>query len=261
MKEIALITGASGGIGLELARHMASQGHHLVITARSDDKLTALKKELENEYSITVYSLPLDLSEINSAQSIYAFTQQHQLFISILVNNAGFGDYGYFHESNWNKTSDMIDLNIKALTQLTHLFLPQMVAAQKGKIMNVASIAAFLPGPLMATYYATKAYVLSLSEALHNELSDHGITVTALCPGPTESGFQDAAALNNSKLIEGRKMPSSKTVATYGYKAMMQGKAVAVEGFMNRIMIGSVRFTPRCMVAKIVRKMQDKRKN
>jgi uncharacterized protein len=260
MKEFALITGASGGIGLELARLMAQKGHHLVITARSADKLNRLKQELESAYSITIHSIPLDLSAADAPQKVFDFVQENQLFVSIVVNNAGFGDYGYFHESDWKKISEMIDLNIKSLTQLTHLFLPRMIAAKKGKIMNVASIAAFLPGPLMATYYATKAYVLSLSEALNNELSDKGISVTALCPGPTESGFQEAAALNNSKLMEGRKMPSSKTVAEYGYNAMMQGKAVAVEGFMNRLMVGSIRFTPRSLAVKIVRKMQDKRK-
>jgi short-subunit dehydrogenase len=259
MTEFALITGASNGIGYELAVVMAQKGHHLLLVARSEDKLKALQLQLEKSYSIQVIVYALDLSKDSAPEELARYVEHEKISISILINNAGFGDYGYFHEADWGKLNNMIDLNIKSLTHLTHLLLPQMVAAKKGKIMNVASIAAFLPGPLMATYYATKAYVLSLSEALSNELSSYGITVTALCPGPTESGFQQAAALDSSKLMEGRKMPSSKTVAEYGYKAMMQGKAVAVEGFMNKVMVGSIRFTPRSWAVKIVRRMQDKR--
>jgi uncharacterized protein len=259
MKEFALITGASGGIGYELAQLMAEKGHNLILVARNEAKLVSLKEKLEKKYSITVYVLAIDLSKVNSAEQVVAFTQQQTCAVRILINNAGFGDYAYFNEAKWEKLNEMIDLNIKSLTHLTHLFVPQMIEAKKGKILNVASIASFLPGPLMATYYATKAYVLSLSEALNNELSPYGITVTALCPGPTESGFQQAASMDQSKLVTNKKMPSSKTVAAYGYHAMIKGKAIAIEGLMNKIMVCSIRFTPRWMAVKIVRYMQDKR--
>ena len=154
----------------------------------------------------------------------------------------------------------MINLNITTLTQFTKLYLQDMVARKSGKIMNVASTAAFQSGPTMAVYYATKAYVLSFSEAIDNEVSDKGITVTSLCPGATESGFQAAAAMEESALVKGKKLPTSKEVAEYGYKAMLSGKTVAIHGFMNYIMANSVRFTPRALVVKITRKMQDKSK-
>ena len=174
-----------------------------------------------------------------------------------MVNNAGFGHFGLFAESNWEKQHQMIELNITALTQLTHLFLPQLIQ-QKGKILNVASTAAFQPGPTMAVYYATKAFVLHFSEALSNELKPTGVTVTALCPGATESGFQKAAEMEESKLVKGRKLPSSADVAIYGYKAFMNGKVVAIHGWLNYLMAQSIRFTPRSLVLKVVRFIQDK---
>lgn len=177
-----------------------------------------------------------------------------------MINNAGFGDFGMFVETDWNKELQMINLNITTLTQFTKLYLQDMVKRGSGKIMNVASTAAFQSGPTMAVYYATKAYVLSFSEAVDNEVSDKGITVTTLCPGATESGFQAVAAMEESNLVKGKKLPTSKEVAEYGYKAMMKGKTVAIHGFMNWIMANSVRFTPRALVVKITRKIQDKAK-
>ncbi|MCE3296148.1 MAG: short-chain dehydrogenase/reductase sdr [Crocinitomicaceae bacterium] len=255
----ALITGASGGIGYELALIHAKAGDNLVLVARSEDKLNELKNHLEKQYGIDVHVLPLDLSEISSPEKVYAFTQEKGIFVDYLVNNAGFGDFGFFHEADWDKTNAMIQLNITILTHLTHVYIRDMIKAKKGKIMNVASTAAFQPGPTMAVYYATKAYVLHFSEAIGNEVKPYGITVTALCPGATESGFQAAAAMENSKLVKGKKLPASQEVAAYGHKAMMNGKAVAVHGFMNYLMANAARFFPRSWTVKVVRKIQDAR--
>lgn len=258
MKNTALITGASNGIGLELARIHASKGGDLVLVARNKTKLDQLKSELENKYSVTVYTIGKDLSAGNAAQEVYNETQRQSIQIDYLINNAGFGDFGMFVETDWNKELQMINLNIVTLTQFTKLYLQEMVKRRSGKIMNVASTAAFQSGPTMAVYYATKAYVLSFSEAVDNEVRDKGITVTTLCPGATESGFQAAAAMEESNLVKGKKLPTSQEVAEYGYAAMMKGKTVAIHGMMNWIMANTVRFTPRALVVKITRKIQDK---
>jgi uncharacterized protein len=254
----ALITGASNGIGLELTKVHASKGDNLVLVARNKAKLDELKEELEKRHNIQVYTIGKDLSAPNAAQEVYDETTQQKIRVDYLINNAGFGDFGMFVETDWNKELQMINLNITTLTQFTKLYLQDMVKRQSGKIMNVASTAAFQSGPTMAVYYATKAYVLSFSEAIDNEVSDKGVTVTTLCPGATESGFQAAAAMEESALVKGKKLPTSKEVAEYGYKAMMRGQTVAIHGFMNSIMANSVRFLPRALVVKTTRKIQDK---
>lgn len=254
----ALITGASNGIGLELAKVHASKGGNLVLVARNKSKLDELKTELESQYKVSVYIIGKDLSAINSAQEVYHETTKQNIQIDYLINNAGFGDFGMFVETDWNKELQMINLNISTLTQFTKLYLQDMVRRKGGKIMNIASTAAFQSGPTMAVYYATKAYVLSFSEAVDNEVRDKGVTVTTLCPGATESGFQAAAAMEESALVKGKKLPTSKEVAEYGYASMMKGKTVAIHGMMNWIMANSVRFTPRAIVVKLTRKIQDK---
>jgi uncharacterized protein len=256
----ALITGASNGIGLELAKIHASKGGDLVLVARNKSKLDELKSELESEYKVSVYTIGKDLSAINSAQEVYDETTKQNIQIDYLINNAGFGDFGMFVETDWNKELQMINLNITTLTQFTKLYLHDMVKRRSGKIINVASTAAFQSGPTMAVYYATKAYVLSFSEAINNEVSDKGVTITTLCPGATESGFQAAAAMEESNLVKGKKLPTSKEVAEYGYASMMKGKTVAIHGLMNWIMANSVRFVPRAIVVKLTRKIQDKTK-
>lgn len=258
MNNTALITGASNGIGLELAKVHASKGGDLVLVARNKAKLDELKDELESQYKIKVYTIGKDLSAKNSAQEVYDETTKQNLQIDYLINNAGFGNFGMFVETDWNKEEQMINLNITTLTQFTKLYVKDMVKRKSGKIMNVASTAAFQSGPTMAVYYATKAYVLSFSEALNNEVKDFGVTITTLCPGPTESGFQAAASLQESKLVKGKKLPTSKEVAEYGYTSMMKGKTVAIHGFMNWFMANSVRFVPRALVVKITRQIQDK---
>jgi short-subunit dehydrogenase len=253
----ALITGASNGIGLELAKVHASKGGNLVLVARNKSKLDELKTELENQYKIKVYTIGKDLSEFNAAKEVYDETTMQNIQIDYLINNAGFGDFGMFVATDWNKELQMINLNISSLTQFTKLYLQDMVKRQSGKIMNVASTAAFQSGPLMAVYFATKAYVLSFSEAVDNEVSDKGVSVTTLCPGATESGFQVAAAMEESNLVKGKKLPTSKQVAEYGYSAMMKGNTIAIHGLMNWVMANAVRFTPRALVVKITRKIQD----
>lgn len=258
MNNTALITGASSGIGWELANVCARNKINLVLVARSENKLNELGSKLKAEHGISVSVVAKDLSNPDTAKEVFDFCTQHNITVDYLVNNAGFGDFGMFVDSVWEKQRQMIDLNITTLTYLTHLFLPGMVARKSGRIMNVASTAAFQPGPTMSVYYATKAYVLHFSEAIANELEGSGVTVTALCPGATESGFQTVADLHESKLVKGKKLPSSLEVAEYGFKQMMKGKKVAIHGIKNYLLANSIRFAPRNWVLKIVRGMQDK---
>lgn len=255
----ALITGASGGIGMELARLFAEQGVDLVIVARSEDSLNELKEELESVYGISVTVRAADLTRPQAVEDLVELLKERNIRTEYLVNNAGFGDFGPFHRSEWVKQAGMIDLNIRALTHLTHCMLPGMVARGSGRIMNVASTASFQPGPLMSVYYATKHYVLAFSEAIAEEVEDYGLSVTALCPGPTESGFQSAAEMEGSRLVNLLSMPSSRRVAEYGFRAMMKGKRVAVHGLLNKLLAFSVRFTPRRMLTAMVRRLQAPR--
>jgi short-subunit dehydrogenase len=261
MARTALITGASSGIGLELARMFASDKHNLVLVARSGDKLLQLSEELKKAHDVKAMVIIADLSKVDATENIYRKLKLENISIDFLVNNAGFGDFGFFVESDWNKTEQMINLNITSLTHLTRLFLPQMVKNRFGKVLNLASTAAFQPGPLMSVYYATKAYVLHFSEAINNELKRTGVSVTALCPGATESGFQAASNMEESKLVKGRKLPTSKEVAEYGYKAMMRGRPVAIPGVMNKLLTMAPRFTPRSWVVAVARKIQEERKS
>lgn len=258
MKHTALITGASLGFGVEFAKNFAKDGHNLVLVARSVDKLNALAADIKSQYKVEVLVMGKDLSKMEQVQSVYDELQAKGIHIDYLVNNAGFGDYAYFHEADYVKLEQMIDLNIKALTKLSHLFVKPMVAKGYGKIMNVASTAAFQPGPTMAVYYATKAYVLYLGEAMKNELEGTGVTVTTLCPGASETGFQNAADLHESKLVKGKKLPTAKEVADFGYKAMMRGEMTAIHGTMNWINAQASRFMPRNWVLKVVRSVQEK---
>ena len=228
------------------------------MVARNKSKLDELKTELEKQFKVSVYTIGKDLSATNAAQEIYDETNKLNIQVDYLINNAGFGDFGMFVETDWKKELQMINLNITTLTHFTKLYLQDMIKRNSGKIMNVASTAAFQSGPTMAVYFATKAYVLSFTEAVSNEVSDKGITITALCPGPTETGFQNAAGMEESNLFKGKKLPSAKQVADYGYKSMVKGKTVAIHGMMNYIMSNSVRFTPRALVVKITRKIIGK---
>lgn len=254
----ALITGASSGIGMELAKIHAANGNNLVLVARSEGKLHEIATELKSKYAIQIEIIRADLSVHDAAQQVFDVVQKKNIQIDYLINNAGFGDFNFVHESDWNKQAMMLDLNIKSLTHLTHLFLPVMIAQKSGKIMNVASTAAFLPCPMMAVYAATKHYVLAFSEALANEVADKGITVTALCPGATTSGFQDAAAMKDSGFMK-QKFATSESVAKFGHQSMMKGKRVAIPGFTNKLTAFILRFIPRKLVTSIARKVIDRK--
>lgn len=251
----ALITGASSGIGLELAKEFASHKINLIITARSTEKLNQLAADLIKNYQIQVICFTADLSNSNEVRALYDFTKEKKLLVEYLVNNAGFGSMGNFYEGEWSNELEMINLNITALTNLTKLYLKEMVSAGIGKILNVASTAAFQPGPLMSVYYASKSYVLSFTEGIAEELKGTGVTITASCPGPTKSGFQAKADIENSRILKSLPIATSVSVAKYGFKAMMNGTVVAVPGLMNKIGALSPRFTPRSWARKITKSL------
>ena len=248
----ALITGASAGIGLELARIFARNGYRVILVARHRKRLEELALELRPaEAEVLAY----DLSVPGTPEDIHAQIPK----VDVLVNNAGFGVFGKFAENSLAEELNMMQLNMTALVILTKLYLPAMIAAGSGKVMNVASTAAFQPGPLMAIYYATKSFVLSFSEAIANELEGTGVTITAFCPGPTTTEFQERAHLQNSGLVKGRRIMDARTVAEAGYKALMDGKTVAIPGLGNRMLAQSIRFSPRSLVTKMVRRIQEER--
>lgn len=254
--QTALITGASSGIGYEFAKVFAQNGYDLVLVARSEEKLRQLAGELEKQHAISANVLPKDLSDPESPDELYAELEQAGLAVEVLVNNAGFADYSFFAEADLPKTLNMLQVNVTTLTHLTRLFLPGMLERGMGKVLNVASTAAFMPGPLMAVYYATKAYVLSFSEAIANELKDSGVSVTVLCPGPTKSGFQQRADMEDSKLVNNKEIMDAATVAEAGYQALMDGKTVVIPGLVNNLQTLAPRFLPRDMVAQMVRNAQ-----
>jgi uncharacterized protein len=254
-----LITGASSGIGQELARVFAKNNHNLVLVARSKEKLEELKKEIETNSEVVAEVISIDLSVPKAAEVLYEEVKKKNLHVDILVNNAGFGDHGLFADSDPKRNDDMIVLNILTLTKLTRLFMTEMIRLKHGRILNVASTAAFQPGPLMSVYYATKAYVLSFSEALHEELIGTDVSVTALCPGPTESGFQAAANMNDVPLFEAMAVPTSLEVAEYGYEALMNKQVVAIHGLLNVIAAKTTAFVPRIILRKLVKRLQSKR--
>lgn len=243
---------------MELAKIFARNKTDLILIARSGDKLISVKSELEKDHDVHVDVIVQDLSIDGSANLVYNEVKKLGRSVDYLVNNAGFGDYGFFWETDWEKENKMMKLNMISLVALTKLFMQDMMEQGQGRIMNLASTAAFLPGPLMAVYYATKAFVLSFSQAIANELNDKGITVTALCPGMTESGFQAASDLEESKALKRMSMASVESVAKYGYKAMMKGKRVAIHRFDNKLIMGMLRFIPRKMAASIARKLFEK---
>lgn len=256
-RKTALITGASSGIGLDLTRLFAADGWNLVLVARSEGKLRETAEELEKKHGVRVTVLPADLAKQNAAHAVVDSLAGQGIVVDALVNNAGFGARGAFWETDEQTELDMLQVNIVALTQLTKLLLPGMVARKWGRILNVASTAAFQPGPYMAVYYASKAYVLSFSEAIADELRDTGVTVTALCPGPTESGFAAVADTGSTRLFRMTKPMSSDRVARIGYAAMNAGRRVVVTGMKNKLLAQAVRVSPRRMTTMIARKLQE----
>jgi short-subunit dehydrogenase len=246
----ALITGASVGIGRDLAELFARDGHYLVLTARNESQLQELAATLRDRYHVNVEVIVQDLAAAGAAQRIFEPLQSKS--IDYLVNNAGFGTHGPFAASDLQSQLAMLQVNIVALTHLTRLFVPGMLARKSGRILNVASLAAFLPGPYMAVYYATKAYVLSFSEALSSETAGSGVTVTALCPGATRTEFQKRAGIGEVRQIMGN-ATSSMEVARIGYDAMMRGRSSVVAGLANKLSAFAIRFMPRSRAAAIAK--------
>jgi short-subunit dehydrogenase len=257
-RDTALITGASTGIGLDLAR-LAARDFDLIITARDKAKLEQVAAQLEQQHGNRVHVLPGDLAHPEAPATLFAEIGSRGLRVDALINNAGFGNYGAFAETNLETELGMIQVNIAAVTHLTKLALAGMLQREHGRIMNVASTAGFQPGPLMAVYYATKAYVISFSEAIANELKGSGVTVTCLCPGATETEFAKRADMGKSRLFTLGAMRSAD-VARAGYEGMLQGKTMVIPGLRNRALAQSVRFTPRKLVTAISRSLQERAK-
>lgn len=251
-RKTALITGASSGIGKALAFNFASDGHDVILVARSGEKLQNLAEELHSKYGVVATALVADLESAEGATHLFNEIKSRGLSISMLANNAGYGSFGEFRQTNLDTELAMMHLNMHAVVILTKLFMPEIIES-KGKIINTCSTAAFQPGPYMAVYSATKAFVLSFSEAIAAELERTGVTVTAFCPGPTVSGFQDKANMQDSALFKNKSLPTAEEIATRGYRAMQQGKKVHIPGIINWLMAFSVRFTPRSLVTRISR--------
>jgi short-subunit dehydrogenase len=254
----ALITGASGGIGFELAKLFASDHYNLVLVARSTEKLNQVATELQRQFGVTVKAVGLDLVAPPAPKFLFDQLQREGLAIDVLINNAGFGGFGEFAEMAEEEILGQIQLNIAALTHLTRLFLPPMLARQSGKIMNVASTAAFQPGPLMAVYYATKAYVLSFSEALANEVAGSGVVLSCFCPGATDTGFAKRAGTENSRLFRKLRPMNAEAVARDGYLGLMAGRTLVISGVQNWLVAESVRFAPRKIVTAVSRWVAEK---
>jgi short-subunit dehydrogenase len=256
----ALITGASSGIGYELAKQFAKNHNNLVLVARNREALHKLADDLANQYAISAWTLSKDLANPTSPLEIFEELEKQSVKVDYLVNNAGFGLQGLFWELDMQSQQEIIQVNISSLTHLTRLFLPGMIQRRSGGILNVASTAAFQPGPLMAVYYASKAYVLSFTEALSNELHGTGVTATALCPGPTKTSFQKRARMGNARLFR-RGVMDAEPVAEAGYRGLMKGKRVVIPGLSNRLLATTVKLVPRRMVLRMVRKLNESREN
>lgn len=257
MGNTALVTGASSGIGVELAKYHASKGGDVVLVARSEDKLNELKAALEIDHGITATVIASDLAQPDAAENIFAATEAMGLQIDVLINNAGFGGHGKFHERDLAKDQAMMQVNMVTLVNLTHLYLKGMVNRNAGKILHVASTAAFMPGPLQAVYYATKSFVVSFSQAIAQELEGTGVTSTALCPGAVATGFVKAGDLDGIDLWDKAATPES--VAKCGYDAMMEGKLVKINEMGLSFMLNwVVPFIPRKTVLKISQKAMEK---
>ncbi|WP_320111154.1 SDR family oxidoreductase [Draconibacterium orientale] len=257
MKNVALITGASTGIGRELAQIHAEKGGDLAIVARSKDKLEALKSELEKKHGIKVYVIVKDLGLPESPKEVYDEIKQAGIEIDILINNAGFGGVGIFHELDYEQHMAMINLNVTSLTAMTRLFLPDFVARNSGKILNTSSTASLMPGPLQAVYFATKAYVTSFSNALSEELAHTNVTVTNLMPGATETEFGASSGMDKTAMF--KKTASARKVAEAGYNAMQKGKIDVVSGLTTaqKIMTSFIPFMPKKLLLKTVKSMQQ----
>ena len=257
-RQTVLITGGSGGIGYELAKCFARDGYHLILVARGRETLLYAAGQLKEAFDVPVTIVAGDLSRPDASQGLVDELRAQGLRVDVLINNAGFGVYGAFAEADPTAILEMVQVNLVALTHLTRLLLPDMLQHGSGKVLNVASTAAFQPGPFMAVYYATKAYVLSWSQALANELGGSGVTVTALCPGPTPTGFQRRSGMQSSRLFRGPRL-SAEQVARIGYRGLLRNQTVIIPGLWNRFLASLVRWMPRGAVVRVVRSIQEGR--
>lgn len=253
----ALITGASVGIGRALAKLFAQDGYNLVLVARNAARLQEVATDLGKQFGVSAKPFPLDLASSAAPQILFDQLQRENIALDVLVNNAGYGKLGAFAEIPYDESAGQIALNITALTHLTKLFLSPMLERKSGKILNVASTAGFQPGPLMAVYYATKAYVISFSEALANELQGTGVIVTCLCPGLTDTEFQTRAGTEKTTLFKRTRPMDAATVARDGYRALMKGKPLVISGIRNRLLMESLRISPRRVVTAVSRKFLE----
>ena len=255
----ALVTGGASGLGYELALLLAKDNYNLILIDIDANKLEKAKNEIQEKFNSEVTVLVKDLSIVNIAEEI--FNEIKHTPIDVLINNAGFGLYGFFAETNWKREAAMLNLHIMTTTHLTKLLLKGMVERGSGKILNMSSLAAFQPGPLMSIYYASKSYILSFSEAIANELKGTGVTVTVLCPGQTKTSFQEVVSEGTSENKIGFNIASPDEVAKYGYKAMLKGKSVAIPGTFNKFLSLLPRIMPRNIATSIVRKIQEKNRD
>lgn len=256
-EKTVLITGASSGIGLELAKIFAKNGYSLVLCSRSRQKLTSLGKKLEKNHNINTTSIKIDLSKKGSAKELYDKVKERNIQVNILVNDAGVGLWGEFIDTDSKKEQAMIHLNITSLTELNKFFLRDMTKRNEGKILNVGSLAGFFPGPLESVYYATKAYVISFSESLSHELKDTNITLSCLCPGPTKTGIEKASGADKSKLYKGNIMQPEE-VAQIAYNGLMKGKRIIVPGINNKLSYFSSLIIPPKITAYFVERKQER---
>lgn len=245
-----LITGASSGIGYEIAKLYAYDGYNLVLVARNIDKLKKVKSEL-SQYNIEIKILSLDISKDYNIEKLFNYIETNKISISTLINNAGIGSFGDFKDINWEKEESLLDINIKALTKLTKYFLPKIMELKSGGILNVASTAAFCAGPRMAVYYASKSYVLNLTEAIYEECKESGIKVSCLCPGPVMTEFQGKAGIKKSEAAK-KYLMDTETVAKIGYKEFNKGKVVIIPGLKNKLLVIINKFLPRSISRKII---------
>lgn len=255
-RPLAVITGSSEGLGRDFAELYAADGHDVVLVARREEALRTLAAELESRCGVACHVVVADLATRSGCDALVAAMAPHRERLVALVNNAGLGAVGWFHELEWSRAQAQIDVNVTALAYLTHAVLPWMRANGRGQVMQIASVAAFQPGPLMAVYYASKAFVLSFSEALHNECAGSGVSVTAVCPGPTVTGFQREAGIKAGARSGGAPPMSSRDVARIAYEGTKRGKGVVFTGVRNRVASMLGRYLPRALSASVVRRIQ-----
>ncbi|WP_163322067.1 SDR family NAD(P)-dependent oxidoreductase [Draconibacterium mangrovi] len=256
MNSYCLITGAASGIGLEFAKLLAREDHQLILVDKNMEQLMIAKQKLEHQFHSEILILNYDLSQQGVAEKIFKDLEDRLIKINILINNAGFGVFGYFHEANWEKQLELLRLTIETNTHLLRIFLKDMLTRNSGRILNVTSIAAFQPGPLMAVYYASKAYLLSLSRAISNEVKGTGVSVTTLCPGMTRTNFQSFNGNPNPKY--GLFCTTAEHVAAFGYKALMKSKSIAIPCFYNRVIANIHRLLPFDTATQFSRKLQER---